>query len=91
MLYRPRPKLPADRIQAFLAVIRTTSEIVTPTRTIKEIKEHEPDNRFLECAEAAEADYLVTGNTKHFPAQFGNTRIVTPREFLDLILPELVR
>jgi uncharacterized protein len=25
------------------------------------------DNIFLECADAARADYLVTGNQKHFP------------------------
>lgn len=38
---------------------------------------------FLECAVAAGADYLVTGNTKHFPARFfRDTKIVTPREFL---------
>jgi predicted nucleic acid-binding protein len=25
------------------------------------------DNKFLECADAARADYLVTGNQGHFP------------------------
>jgi len=30
---------------------------------------HEEDNRFLECAEAAGADYLAIGNLKHFPAE----------------------
>ena len=45
------------------------------------------DNRFLECTEAAGADYLVTGNKKHFPAMYKNTRIVDAREFLDLIDP----
>jgi predicted nucleic acid-binding protein len=46
---------------------------------------HESDNRFLECAEAADAAYLITGNTKHFPDRYGNTKIVTPRQFWDLI------
>jgi predicted nucleic acid-binding protein len=27
------------------------------------------DNCFLECAEAARAEYLITGNTKHFPQE----------------------
>ena len=31
------------------------------------ISPHQPDNRFLECAEAALATYLVTGNSRHFP------------------------
>jgi predicted nucleic acid-binding protein len=29
----------------------------------------EDDNRFLECAEQARADYLITGNCKRFPKQ----------------------
>ena len=40
------------------------------------------DNRLLECAEAAQADFLVTGNRKHFPAFLHRTRIITAREFL---------
>ena len=43
----------------------------------------EEDNRFLECAQAAGADLLVTGNRRHFPKRVGDTRIVTPREFLN--------
>jgi len=31
------------------------------------------------------ADYLVTGNKKHFPNSYKNTRLVDAREFLDLI------
>jgi predicted nucleic acid-binding protein len=37
------------------------------------------DNQFLECAEAAQADYLVTGNIRHFPEVWKET----PREFID--------
>jgi len=91
VLYRPRLKFDSDRIEAFLAVLRTNSEFVIPTRTIEEIKKDDADNRFLECADAADADYIVTGNTKHFPAQFENIRIVMPREFLDLILAQLAQ
>lgn len=49
------------------------------------ISPDEPDNRFLECAEAADADYLVTGNKKHFPNQWKRTRIVNARELLDTL------
>ena len=41
------------------------------------------DNQFLECAEAAHANYLVTGNIRHFPDIWKDTRIVTPREFIE--------
>jgi hypothetical protein len=38
---------------------------------------------------AAGADYIITGNTKHFPERFQDIGIVTPRQFLDLIALEL--
>jgi predicted nucleic acid-binding protein len=43
------------------------------------------DNIFLECAPAAQAGYLATGNLKHFPAMWKGTEVVTPRRLLDLI------
>jgi predicted nucleic acid-binding protein len=42
----------------------------------------EDDNRFLECALSAGADFLVTGNLRHYPEIFGTTRIVNARGFL---------
>jgi hypothetical protein len=34
---------------------------------------------------------LVTGNTRHFPKAFGMTAIVTPKQFIDLVLPLLAK
>lgn len=45
------------------------------------------DNRFLECAQAADADFLVTGNKRHFPAVWKKTKIVNARELLEANLP----
>jgi putative PIN family toxin of toxin-antitoxin system len=42
----------------------------------------EDDNRFLECAQAAKARYLVTGNLKHYPAEWNGTRVVNARGFM---------
>jgi uncharacterized protein len=41
------------------------------------------DNHLLECAAAAHADYLVTGNKKDLPALWLNTRVVNARELLE--------
>jgi predicted nucleic acid-binding protein len=43
------------------------------------------DNRFLECAESAGADFLVTGNRRHFPKVWKTARIVNAREFLSSV------
>ncbi len=52
----------------------------------------DPDgNRFLECAEAASADYLVTGNKRHFPSKHGKTLVVNARQLIEIITPELKR
>jgi len=48
----------------------------------------EDDNRFLECASAAGADYLVTGNLRHYPEHSGLTRIVNARRFLSDCFPD---
>src|SRR5580698_9334456 len=91
VLNRPRLKLTPQRIAGALSVIRKTSLHVKPTQTVSVITADEPDNRLLECAEAAGADYLVTGNTKHFPTSFKNTAIVTPKQFMGLLLPQIAR
>ncbi len=41
------------------------------------------DDCFLECALEAEAAYLVTGNLRHFPRNFRQVAIVSPRQLLD--------
>ena len=85
VLRRPRLKLDSAKIADFLAVISNTSALVNPARSLK-ISEHESDNRFYECTEAAEADYLITGNTKGFSKDHKTTKIITPRAFIDMII-----
>lgn len=44
------------------------------------------DHAFLEVALAAEADCLVTGNLRHFPAYLRQgARVLSPAEFLDFL------
>ena len=80
VLRRPRLKLQREEVDATLGAIRRISRIVEPAHRLT-ISPHESDNRFLECAEAANARYLVTGNKRHFPEQWKSTRIVNAREF----------
>lgn len=48
------------------------------------------DSKLLECADAAGADYLVTGNQRHYPRFWKKTKVITPREFIDIVAPHLV-
>ena len=66
-------------------VIEEKSILISPSRKTAASSD-DADNRFLECAEEAHADYLVTGNTKDFPPVWKRTKVVTSGELLDLIL-----
>jgi putative PIN family toxin of toxin-antitoxin system len=87
VLRRPRFKLDPARITALLRLLASVSIEVLPSRTLTTSPD-ETDNRFLECAEEAGADFLVTGNIRHFPSQWQTTKIITPRNFIDLIIPK---
>lgn len=44
------------------------------------------DNRFLECAVAGQAEYLVTKNIRHFPYKtYKQVHIIRIRKFLDVL------
>src|SRR5260370_4617266 len=82
LLERKRLPMDARRASLFLKKIRDASLLVKPVPGLS-IKLPDPDDRiFLECAEAAKADYLVTGNTKHFPKEWKYTKRITPAAFL---------
>jgi len=84
VLRRPRLRLQSQQIDAAMAAVRKVAHVVEPIRTVT-VSPDESDNRFIECAEAAGADWLVTGNTKHFPQRHGKTIIVTSRRFLGIL------
>lgn len=72
-----------------LQMIRNRSSVITPTRNL-DVTSDPGDNLFLECAETARADYLITGNLKHFPRFWRNTKIVSSREFIEMAAPHLL-
>jgi len=67
--------------------VRRMATLVEPTERIAVVAAKDDDNRILECAQEARADYLVTGDKEHLlPLQsIGTTRIVTPATFLELV------
>jgi putative PIN family toxin of toxin-antitoxin system len=77
----PKFKWPAARLRE--AIEGLPGEIVVPAGRPLHVVADETDNRILECALAAKADFLVTGD--HHLLDLGHyfrTRIVTPRAFL---------
>jgi len=77
-------------VDAALHAIMKSAKIAKPSQRVRAAKDP-GDNKFLECARETGADYLVTGNKRHFPRRFGRTRVVSAREFLEEIIPDLTR
>jgi len=86
VMARPALRIPRGVRLQILQLIKNRSHLVTPTRRL-EVCLDPDDNVFLECADAARADYLITGNLKHFPTFWKSTKIVTARQFVDLAAP----
>ena len=84
VLSRPRFHLGEDIIAGALSAIREKASWVRPTETIRACSDPD-DDILLECAHAAQANYLVTGNLKHFPTAWPGMHIVTARRLLDII------
>jgi putative PIN family toxin of toxin-antitoxin system len=84
VLRRAKFRRDEETIAATLEAIRNDAHWVRPTETVT-VSADPDDNMFLECAEAAMADYLVTGNLKHFPTSWCGTRVVTARWLLDIV------
>jgi len=86
VLKRPRFKLGHKEVTELMGKINRKALIVTPAKRLKILEADEPDNRILECAVKANADFIITGNKRHFPfEEFKGSKIVTPREFINSI------
>ena len=70
-----------------MRMVRRTFFTVAPKNKIEATSDPN-DNIFLECALQARADYVVTGNLRHFPGQFQDIRVVSPRQFLTILAAE---
>ncbi len=75
--------------QQLLQLIKKQTHVVSPSRRLQ-ITNDPSDNIFLECADTARADYLVTGNPRHFPKFWKKTKVIASREFVAIVAPHPV-
>lgn len=89
VLARPKFAFPPDDIAALIAMLRRTGELFHPEASA--VASPDPgDSKFLHCAQAAQADFIVTGNKRHFPhAPYGPTHVVNAGELLGQITLEM--
>lgn len=82
VLLRPVFGFDPDRVEWLLHWIEREADLITPSLTAFDLPDAD-DAIFLQTALAAHADYLVTGNLKHFPAvKCHGVAVVSPRQFV---------
>jgi putative PIN family toxin of toxin-antitoxin system len=89
VLARPEFRIRKGLRQQFLQLIENRARFVAPTGQLR-VSADPGDNIFVECADVARADYLVTGNVRHFPRFWKRTKVITSREFLSVVAPHLL-
>ena len=95
VLSRPKFSFARDEISALERLIRGHGELATSIAIPQELPDrhlpdpHLPDpsdEKFLSCAIAASADFIVTGNKRHFPQnKCGRISVVNAAELLDFM------
>jgi len=85
VLRRPKFNLKEKKVRTILDTIRLKA-IKAPALAASFSLPDPDDEPFLEAALAAQADFLITGNEKHFPSEVCKMQnVLTPKEFLDTL------
>ena len=86
VLQRPQFGLSIQFVQNTIAELNSVAEWVVPQKHVHLIEDDPSDNMVLDCAVAAEADYIVTGDhhlLRH--VELGNLKIINPEEFVRIL------
>lgn len=83
-------KYAAKEADVFVGRILAASTLVYPSERLHVIERVPADNRILECAVTAKAEYLVTGDKRDIlPLKtIGECKIISAREFLQTLATE---
>lgn len=89
VLLRPRFAFPAEDVNALLDLLHRRGNLIDPVPMTHTSPDPE-DDKFIACALAGKAEFVVTGNKRHFPqAQPAGAKVVNAAELLELITLEL--
>ena len=85
VLERPKFGFPSEVIRTVLSELRAIGNYITPSKQILEIQEDTDDNRIIECAVEANANYIISGDTHLLNLkQHQNVKVVSPDEYLTI-------
>jgi putative PIN family toxin of toxin-antitoxin system len=84
VIKRPKFRRTEGQVQEAVEIVRGLAQIAEPSRRVEAVKDDPADNRIIECAVAARADAIVSGD-KHFLRlkSFEGIAIMSVRDFLN--------
>lgn len=83
---REKYNLADEYVEQFLQSIGSGATIVEPLAKLSVIEKDPSDDRYLECAVASGASYIVTGDDHLLDLEeYGGVAILNPAEFLALV------
>ncbi|HNR13823.1 MAG TPA: putative toxin-antitoxin system toxin component, PIN family [Thermodesulfobacteriota bacterium] len=86
VLCRPKFGFSAEACLQVIEELHSICEIVLPQQRITRISSDPADNRVIECAIEADAQYIITGDSHLLGiGKFRGTCILTPAEYLDQV------
>ena len=74
-------RLDRQRVVRFMKDFSELVVVVAPRKKLA-VSRDSGDDKVLECAVEARADFIITGNTRDFPMQYHGVRVVKPKDFL---------
>jgi len=85
-----KKKLSKEKTDFIIKNFKKFSKLVEPSIKLNVVKDDLDDNRVLECAETANADYIVSGDEHLIKLRnYKNIRIVSPKEFFEIYLKHI--
>ena len=84
-----RPKFHAgnNEIEYYIKSIEEIANKILPTKSIKNGSRDKADNKYLECAIAGKADYIISGDIHLLEMkEYAGIKILSAKEYLDIFL-----
>ena len=83
---RPKFHMEKSDIDYYMNSLEEITNKVTPGKRIKIGSRDEDDNKYIECGIAANADYIISGDTHLLEMErCGKMEIITARDYLEIV------
>jgi putative PIN family toxin of toxin-antitoxin system len=81
-----RHGLSGEQVASSIAALRRSATVVQPTQALEGVTSDPDDDKFVACAVAGGADFIVSGDSDLLRIDgYAGIRIITPRAFITLI------